>query len=123
MYQLELQKSSLLDDEDALIRILHQPKTMLVLEPDFSSLFTQSNQKQVPGPKPTIRYLDPNTFLSFNLDRGHKFPQDINQLHVIHVQRNERIQEILSSFGLWFLKQDQTCDFKPKGFKPTFPHS
>jgi hypothetical protein len=102
LYKEELQKSSLLDDEDALERIVNRPKLIRVLEPNHRHMYHSEEDDTVTTP--TIRYLDPYAFIS---PRMYEQPSTIpsqSEHMTVHAHQSRDLQGMLRSFGIWFVE-------------------
>ncbi|KAI8894641.1 core-2/I-branching enzyme-domain-containing protein [Globomyces pollinis-pini] len=129
LIQNEMILSSLLDDQDALRRVVKH-KSVKALLPDMNVLYTTKQKRTdlmtetllqphttttFPESLLNVRYLDVFSFISGKvfIDSPNKIPKKFINYFLIHTHTPSNNQAILEGFGLWFVDMTGTCVVVP----------
>ena len=109
--QVELDRSSGLDDEEALRRVILKTGAAEVLQANHEKLYPKEdgnprkksgNEKLIPM-KTTIRFLDPFAFISST-----KIPHGFTDYYTLHT-KGENAKSVFNSKGYWYVDEEGYC--------------
>ncbi|KAJ3254208.1 hypothetical protein HK103_007453 [Boothiomyces macroporosus] len=120
MVQQEVDKSSILDDEDAIRRLLSRQTSISVSLPD-RKLYSRDLFSESLDPNSIhVKYLDPFSFMSSKIfiNAPLQIPKDFDDFYLIHTHSPSNNQDVLVGYGLWLVDKRGTCVKSPT--KPDF---